>query len=113
MIRASRACPACGASCTSTRDFLGFRRYCCETCHALTTTPLARGYLVTYTVVGILCAVVLLSKLPQLSAAARTSGYALFLAVGEQWVFILFVVGAVLALGRDARLREAAQSAMK
>jgi hypothetical protein len=56
---------------------------------------------------------VLLTKLPAIATAATISIYAMMLMLVEQWLFILFVVGAFVALRRDARLRASALSSSK
>ena len=87
------------------RGFLGFENCTCSKCGTLTKKPLSRGYRVTYWILGIIFALVLLVKIPILLSALNVSLYMFFLKILEQWVFILFVVGVIIALKRDAVMR--------
>jgi hypothetical protein len=90
------------------RSFLGFQTCECALCHARHQEPLTTAYRVTYWIVGIFFALVLLERLPLIAQAATTSGPATAYMLFQQWFLVLFIIGAIVALRRDARLRAAA-----
>ncbi len=87
------------------RSFLGFEKCRCSKCGNGYERPLSAGYRITYWLVGIWFAIILLGKLPLLVAASRDSFYLLVNVLVQQWVFVLFVVGAFFALRKDARIK--------
>ena len=104
-------CPKCGNRETINRkkSFLGFQKCVCTVCNSKfddPSTPLSKGYRITYWVVGIWFAVVLLGKLPAIIVAAAYGPGTLLTVLVEQWAFILFVGGAVWALRKDAAIRK-------
>tara|TARA_R110001592_G_scaffold159594_2_gene391206 strand:+ start:2127 stop:2486 length:360 start_codon:yes stop_codon:yes gene_type:complete len=91
------------------KSFLGFQKHVCVLCKAESndsSVPLGTGYRITYWVIGLLFVFAFLAELPKIIQAA-TLGPSIFIyAIVEQWVFILFIVGAVFALKKDAAIRK-------
>lgn len=87
------------------RGFLGFEKCTCVKCGTVINQPLGRGYRIAYWILGVVFALVLLNKIPLLLSALNVSPYIFFLTLLEQWVFILFVIGAFLALRKDYIIR--------
>ena len=100
-------CRVCGANqgVLCKRDFLGFRRCACSLCGAVYTQPLTAGLRATYWVFGVWFAFHLISKLPLLIKVLLVAPVAFVGALIEQSFFIIFVVGAITALWKDARLK--------
>lgn len=68
--------------------------------------PLGTGYRVTYWVLGLFCSLALLADLQNIIHAASFGVSTFIHAAIEQWVFILFIGGAVFALKKDAAIRK-------
>jgi len=104
-------CSKCGnrTSFSNKKSFLGFSKLVCTECKNKfndPSTPLSKGYRIIYWVLGILFTLVLINKIPTFIAAANQDLELLFHAILEQWPPILFVVGAIWALWKDAIIRK-------
>jgi|GEM_PF-836871 len=95
------------------RSFLGFGKCVCSICEskfADPLVPLSKGYRIGYWVMAIGLTLAFLPKLPRFIGEVIGSVMyypsALLTTLIEQWPFLLFITGAVIALRKDAVIRK-------
>ncbi len=91
------------------KSFLGFTKLVCTVCkkqHDDQSAPLSKGYRITYWIIGVWFGLALLDKTPIFIAAAKEGLYVLFIILMEQSFLILFVVGSIGALKKDALIQK-------
>lgn len=95
------------------RSFLGFSKYVCSICKskfADPMIPLSKAYRVGYWAITIGLTIAFLPKLPRFIGEVLGSimhyPSALIPTLVEQWPFLLFIGGAIIALRKDAVIRK-------
>lgn len=108
-------CSGCGNQETidRKRTFLGFSKCICSICNskfADPSAPLSKPYRVGYWVIAIGLTIAFLPKLPRFIGEVLGSimhyPSALLPTLIEQWPFLLFITGAIIALRKDAIIRK-------
>ena len=91
------------------KSFLGFTRLICPSCKKQyddPSTPLGKGYQITYWIFGVGIGLSLLNKIPIFITAAQKGVDVFFTVLMEQWLLLLFFLGSILALKKDAQIRK-------